>query len=344
MEATGICNVSIPYLKLALKDIKVKGRHRKDVGDLTALSNSIERLGLLHPLVIDSNHNLIAGTRRYAAVKDRGWSHVACVVCATADDALRALEAERDENSCREPLKPSEAVALGQAIEAIEGPKAAEKQKVGKAAIPSSNLDKGTKQHEKRTKSERTDEKAASASGMSRNSYRKAKAVVEAAKDDPELAEVVEEMDRTGKVDPAYKKVTAPKPTVKETKPTTDDPTDAEGHVIPEPIRAAFASVAKFKELDALCQKLQSGIDELSRLPGGEHLRQLLKPTTSGDKTINKSEHVNALKRDIKYTRPHSVCPWCQGLDTSCKYCNGQRWVQKLTWDGAEESIKERLK
>ncbi len=58
----------------------------------------------------------------------------------------------------------------------------------------------------------RTDKKVAEAVGMKKDSYRKAKNVVEAAEQQPEqFAEVVEEMDRTGRVDPAYKKVKAAK-------------------------------------------------------------------------------------------------------------------------------------
>src|SRR5262249_55670909 len=60
------------------------------------------------------------------------------------------------------------------------------------------------------TDSGKTRDKAAETVGMSGRTYEKAKAVVEAAEKDPTLKPVVEEMDRTGKVDPAYRKVVKP--------------------------------------------------------------------------------------------------------------------------------------
>ena len=51
-------------------------------------------------------------------------------------------------------------------------------------------------------------DKASAATGYSRETLRKVDAVVEAAEAEPEkFGPVVEEMDRTGKVDPAYRKV-----------------------------------------------------------------------------------------------------------------------------------------
>jgi hypothetical protein len=50
----------------------------------------------------------------------------------------------------------------------------------------------------------RTRDKVAEAVGMSGRTYEKARAVVEAAEADPAAAPLVEEMDRTGKVNPAF--------------------------------------------------------------------------------------------------------------------------------------------
>jgi hypothetical protein len=48
-------------------------------------------------------------------------------------DAVDALKAERDENTCRKDLTFAESMALGQAIEALEKPKAKERQEATRA-------------------------------------------------------------------------------------------------------------------------------------------------------------------------------------------------------------------
>ncbi len=54
----------------------------------------------------------------------------------------------------------------------------------------------------------KTRDKVAAAIGMSGRTYEKAKVVVEAAESEPEkFLPVKEEMDRTGKVDPAYRQI-----------------------------------------------------------------------------------------------------------------------------------------
>jgi ParB/RepB/Spo0J family partition protein len=47
---------------------------REEVGDCTSLAHSIQQVGLLAPLLIDKNRVLVAGFRRYHAVKNiLGW-------------------------------------------------------------------------------------------------------------------------------------------------------------------------------------------------------------------------------------------------------------------------------
>jgi ParB family chromosome partitioning protein len=62
--------------KLAIKQIKVRDRFRKSLGDIRSLAASIEEVGLLHPIVVRRDGRLIAGERRLAACKELGWTHV----------------------------------------------------------------------------------------------------------------------------------------------------------------------------------------------------------------------------------------------------------------------------
>lgn len=47
-----------------ISSIKIGVRHRKDLGDLEKLAESLDAIGLLHPVVIDTKNRLIAGQRR----------------------------------------------------------------------------------------------------------------------------------------------------------------------------------------------------------------------------------------------------------------------------------------
>lgn len=194
-------------VKLPIANVIVGERHRKDLGDLDGLAKSILAVGLLHPIVVDERHRLIAGERRLAAWRQLhgDTEPIPAHVAGTFSDALRLL-AEQDENTCRKPFAPSEAVALGLALEAIERPKAA--ARVG--GRPSSE----TAGKLPAVSTGRVRDIVGPAVGMSGRTYLKAKAVVAAA-EDPSLApderavaqEAVEMMDRTGKVSAAYNKV-----------------------------------------------------------------------------------------------------------------------------------------
>jgi ParB-like chromosome segregation protein Spo0J len=189
-----------PLKRVPVCDIKFGQRHRKDMGDLKALAASINTLGLLQPIVVTRDNVLVAGERRLRAVAiELDWQTIPAYVTDRLDDALLLLQAERDENTCRKDFTPSEAVAIGKALE--ESERQAARERRARPGSPRSG-----KLPEQGTKGD-TREKVAAAVGMSGKTYEKAKAVVEAAEADPGLAPVVEEMDRTGKVDPAYKKL-----------------------------------------------------------------------------------------------------------------------------------------
>jgi hypothetical protein len=92
-------------------NIVVGTRHRQDLGDIAALAKSIKKLGLLQPIVVTPDRCLIAGRRRLEAVRELGWERAPIHVVDGMDVALKALRAEHDENTCRKPFTPSEAVA-----------------------------------------------------------------------------------------------------------------------------------------------------------------------------------------------------------------------------------------
>ena len=202
--AFGDINASVGFVyQLPIGSIIVGERHRKDLGDVNALADSIRLLGVLQPVVVTSDYRLVAGRRRLEAVRKLGWPNIPVRIATNLNSALLALTAERDENTCRKDFAPSEAVSIGKALEELEKPKAKERQREHGGTAPGKAKDTGGKFPPVTGK---TRDKVAEAVGMSGRTYEKAKAVVEAAEEHPELQPVVEEMDRTGKVDPAFKK------------------------------------------------------------------------------------------------------------------------------------------
>ena len=111
--------------------ITVEDRFRRDLGDIGPLADSVASLGLLHPIVVTSDLRLIAGHRRLEAVRKLGWREVDVRIADDLESAVELLAAERDENTCRLDMKPSELVALGRRLEELERPKARERQAHG---------------------------------------------------------------------------------------------------------------------------------------------------------------------------------------------------------------------
>lgn len=200
---------------LPLGDIKMGQRHRTNMGDLPGLARSIEKLGLLHPIAITSDHLLIAGGRRLAAVRLLGWAEVPVRIAHNISDAQMLLEAERDENACREDMKPSEYVALGMELEAVYGPQAAVRMAEGQAAGGRGHKkNSGVNDNRVSDRPRRTHDEVARAVGVSGATYLRARTVIQASEDETLPADVRavaqkarDEMDATGKVNPAYSKV-----------------------------------------------------------------------------------------------------------------------------------------
>lgn len=118
-------------LKRPIADIKVGQRYRTILGDLTELAASMEQLGLLQPIVLSPDLTLVAGQRRLEAAKLLGWTEVSTVTIACLEDAVSALRAEQDENTCRLPFNDRDANRLYRALLEMEKPKARERQLAG---------------------------------------------------------------------------------------------------------------------------------------------------------------------------------------------------------------------
>jgi ParB-like chromosome segregation protein Spo0J len=178
--------------KIAIADIIIGDRHRKDMGDLDGLAKSIAELGLLHNIVVTADKLLIAGERRLKACQLLGWTHID----ATTIDIDNIARGELAENTVRKDFLPSEIDAIRRTLEPVEKAAARERMTLGKRAP---RVSKG-----------RVRDKIAAVAGVSGRTVDRIKTVTEAADRDPErFAPLVEEMDRTNDVDSAYSKVRA---------------------------------------------------------------------------------------------------------------------------------------
>ena len=171
--------------------IKVGERHRRDLGDVNGLAASIKAVGLLHPVVITPDNELIAGERRLAAVKSLGWNEVPVTVV----DLAEIVRGEFAENAIRKDFLPTEIDAIRREMEPAE--RVAAKERMGEAG-------KGAKV----SQPSRSTDKIGSFAGVSGRTVEKIAAVVDAAEADPErFGHLTEEMDRVGKVNGAYRKL-----------------------------------------------------------------------------------------------------------------------------------------
>ena len=202
--------------EVRIDEISLGDRHRKDLGDIRSLADSIDSIGLIHPPVVTPDNRLVAGERRLAAVRSLGWETVPVTVVHTLNGLPDLLQAECDENTCRKDFAPTEAASIRRAVAEALAPIAAE----NKATAIRERDDKG------RAKSTggklppvarppKTRDIAAKGTGYSGRTLDKVDAVVAVAESEafPEpvkevAREAIQEMDVTGNVSKAHQKVT----------------------------------------------------------------------------------------------------------------------------------------
>jgi N6-adenosine-specific RNA methylase IME4/ParB-like chromosome segregation protein Spo0J len=180
---------------MKIDQIEVGLRYRKDLGDLRSLADSIGEVGLLRPVVVTLEGRLIAGQRRIEACRSLGWAEIPVTIV----DLLQAARGEAHENFVRKDLLPSEIVALKRAIEPLERREARHRQ--GTRADLCHPATVAECQGASR-------DKIARYLGVGKTTIDRAEAVVEAAEEDPEeYGYLVEQMDRSGKVAGAYRRL-----------------------------------------------------------------------------------------------------------------------------------------
>jgi N6-adenosine-specific RNA methylase IME4 len=193
-------NLAATPTSLPIDSIIVGPRHRRDLGDIAALAESIAEVGLLQPIAVTFDGHLIAGERRLRAVRLLGWKTIPYTPIPINLDQI--VRGEFAENACRKDFTLSEAVAIKRALEPLEKAAAKERQREGGRAggKASGNLPQAS--------TGRAADKAAKATGMARRTLERAEAVVDAAEAEPErFGKLLDDMDRTGRVNAPFKRL-----------------------------------------------------------------------------------------------------------------------------------------
>jgi 16S rRNA G966 N2-methylase RsmD len=186
-----------PGREIPIDSIIITDRTRKDFGDINSLTDSISSVGLLQPIVINENNELIDGQRRIKAYIQLGRKEIPCYRVNLKEIILGEFHA----NSNRKDFTTSERVAISKAVEeifrkhsrAVGRPRS--NQKLDKNAIQEYNLSVDSTDKESNSEnnvvnlttfSGRINDNVSRYFGISRNSLAKEKEIVNAAEQNPE--------------------------------------------------------------------------------------------------------------------------------------------------------------
>ena len=106
---------------IQIKDIKIKKRVRKDLGDLSALKESLKLYGLMNPITLNKKYELIAGERRLQAAKQLGWTTINANIIDNLSE-IEQLEMELEENNQRKEFTDAELMEGYKRLERLKNP------------------------------------------------------------------------------------------------------------------------------------------------------------------------------------------------------------------------------
>ena len=104
-----------------VSQIKIRKRVRKDLGNLDDLKESLKLYGLMNPITINRNYELIAGERRLQAAKQLGWTNINANIIENLDE-IEQLEMELEENNQRKEFTEKELMEGYKRLERLRHP------------------------------------------------------------------------------------------------------------------------------------------------------------------------------------------------------------------------------
>lgn len=331
------------YADFPVADIIVANRTRKEIGELLNLTCSIERVGLLHPVVLNAKHELIAGGRRLAAVKKLGWATIPTVIVGNLEDAILALAAERDENTCRKPWTASELAEMGRRLEELERPKAEERKRAvqfgsedGEGNFPSPSAGQ-------------TRDIVGEALGVSGKTYEKAKAIADTAIDPLKAMVDTEQVSidaaatvaKLSKTEQAKIVAKGPEAVKKAAKASRQAKAKDKPEPVNQPEAAATDSgtdeqetIPFIKQVEAVCREFDQIKARVEAWKEHPEAYAIHFPTIVGG--------IERLRQDLWSCRLSHDCPYCaKNGKPDCKGCRGTRKVTKTAHTQGERSMNK---
>ncbi len=104
-----------------ISEIQIKKRIRKDSGNINELVESMNIHGLMNPIVLTRDYQLIAGFRRLESAKKLGWENIEANII-DAPTKIKKLEIEIEENIHRKNFTPDEIVDAYMKLEKLKNP------------------------------------------------------------------------------------------------------------------------------------------------------------------------------------------------------------------------------
>jgi len=108
-------------MQVPVKDIIVRKRIRKDMGDIDFLAESLKCHGQISPIIISKKNVLIAGGRRLEAAKRLGWRTINAVILENSTELSR-LQLEIEENTQRRDFTMEELAEATKKLYRMQNP------------------------------------------------------------------------------------------------------------------------------------------------------------------------------------------------------------------------------
>ena len=121
-DLTGFCYIiGRDVMLVQIKDIKIKRRVRKDLGNLEDLKDSLRTYGLMNPITLNSRYELIAGERRLQAATQLGWTSINANIIDNISE-VDQLEMEIEENNQRKEFTDAELMEGYKRLQKLRNP------------------------------------------------------------------------------------------------------------------------------------------------------------------------------------------------------------------------------
>lgn len=272
--------------EIEISKVVIGERIRKDMGDIEELAESIKELGLIQPIVVTPDYELLAGHRRLMAAQSLGWEKIKAVIMPVTD-GIHKIAIEGYENEIRKSFTFSERMRFAALVE----PRYKKAAEEAKRQCLVQYKDSECKNVYTREKIGRVDEKVAKEVGFgSHTNYAKAKEIL--AHGNPEIIAQLDE--GTISINKAYQQVLAEKRALEEELQKKEDALkkkDEEMNLERASMSAKLErQVAKKAELEEEVQRLrkEASIEEVNRLK--EQTRLYFEKAQSLMKIIEESQ------------------------------------------------------